>query len=501
MIFRQTSERLLLWASLGIALLLALTVPVFSQEAYYWCYAEHPALSYYDHPPMVAWLIGLGTSAFGDGALGIRVFTVACGLGVTLAGLGLLRAFQATQQARNLWIVIGFGAPMYAVLHVLANPDAPLCLFWALTMLCLWHARNGGVAWWLAAGMAAGASLLSKYNAAFLAVGGGIVLAADPAMRRQWRSPGPWLGVLTAVAVFLPVLLWNVGNDFASFHFQTDDRYAKASLGLRWFTQCALGQFAVMNPGLVILLPFAVRWLVQQVRSGDARATWLLAFGLPMPLFWLGNSLFLQVKINWFLPAYLPLYLGVALWWSEGRGAQLHPRFCSIAKWSLVVALALPLAPLMRLLPQRRGSSWHGWDQIAAAAQHDLEIADAFDGKSNNMFFFGSDYKDCAQLQRALKLLPGKPQLAPVLAQNVFGRRALQFDHWDSPINHLGEDAIYVLARPDARPNELLQCRAHFRSVERRHRVQVTCMDLDVLAADVFFCHDYLGPHPSDKSH
>ena len=30
-------------------------------EAYYWNYAQHMDLSFYDHPPMVAWLIWLGT--------------------------------------------------------------------------------------------------------------------------------------------------------------------------------------------------------------------------------------------------------------------------------------------------------------------------------------------------------------------------------------------------------------------------------------------------------
>ena len=30
------------------------------EETYYWTYSKHPALGYFDHPPMVAWVIGLG---------------------------------------------------------------------------------------------------------------------------------------------------------------------------------------------------------------------------------------------------------------------------------------------------------------------------------------------------------------------------------------------------------------------------------------------------------
>src|SRR5262245_56411633 len=54
---------------------LALTLPVFAQEAYYWAYAQHPDLSYFDHPPMVAWLIWFGTLLFGDGVVGVRLGT------------------------------------------------------------------------------------------------------------------------------------------------------------------------------------------------------------------------------------------------------------------------------------------------------------------------------------------------------------------------------------------------------------------------------------------
>ena len=52
--------------SVLVGLWLAITLPVFSQEACYWCYSQHPAPAYFDHPPMVAWMIWLGTQAFGD---------------------------------------------------------------------------------------------------------------------------------------------------------------------------------------------------------------------------------------------------------------------------------------------------------------------------------------------------------------------------------------------------------------------------------------------------
>src|SRR5688572_8004653 len=72
---------------LGLALVLRLVamsvVPLIPEEAYYWMYAQHPQLSYFDHPPMVAWAIWLGTAILGDTELGVRFVGQILMLGAT----------------------------------------------------------------------------------------------------------------------------------------------------------------------------------------------------------------------------------------------------------------------------------------------------------------------------------------------------------------------------------------------------------------------------------
>jgi 4-amino-4-deoxy-L-arabinose transferase-like glycosyltransferase len=489
------TERQALFGSVLLGLWLCIAVPVFSQESYYWAYSQRPALSYFDHPPLGAWSIWLGTHVFGDGALGIRIGTLLYGLGVTFVGLALLRHWAGTAPARVAWIALGYGVPMYAVLHFLANPDPPLCLFGAAVLLCLWRTRDGAIGWWVLAGLAAGGALLSKYSAVFLAVGGVLVLLFDPKMRSQLRRPGPWLGVAVAVVIFLPVLLWNWQHEWASFRFQTVGRLEKAQLGVHWLGEFLGGQIGVLNPGIVLLLPFVLAWLWRQARQGDVRARWLLAFGVPPPVFCLVQAFRVQVKINWLLPAYLPLCIATVLWWTEGGGAAARPRLCAVAKWCLLVAIAIvPLTPVMRLIPQNRGSSWSGWDRIGAAALHWQQQIDAEDGKPGNVFFFGSDYKDSAQLQRALTVLGGGRLPAPVLAQNVFGKEALAYDYWEPPQAHVGEDAIYVLGRPGQRPEEIDKVKKRFRSVAVVQHIDIETFGIHLLDADIMVCRGYLGP-------
>jgi 4-amino-4-deoxy-L-arabinose transferase-like glycosyltransferase len=60
---------------------LAALVPPFDDELYYWCWSRDLQLSYYDHPPMVAYLIRLSTELFGDTILAIRLPGVLSGMG------------------------------------------------------------------------------------------------------------------------------------------------------------------------------------------------------------------------------------------------------------------------------------------------------------------------------------------------------------------------------------------------------------------------------------
>ena len=484
---------------------LCASVPVFAQESYYWCYAQKPDLSYFDHPPMVAWLIWLGTACFGDGAWGIRAGTWLCGLGATAVGAALLRAFGVDRVGVSAWIGLSLLSPILALTHFLANPDPMLTCGSAVVMYALWRARDGGLRWWLLAGTAAGVALLSKYSAAFLGLSGAALLLADPPLRRQLRRPGPWLAVAVAAVVFLPVVAWNIRHDLASFRFQTGERYGKATFGLQWFGHFVGTQFLLLHPVLALALPAALAWLGRRAVR-DPRALWLLAFGVPLPAWMLCSSLWIQVKPNWLAPAYVPLVLGLVLWWRDCGPAlaAARPRLVRLAALALLAIPAIaPFAPLLRLVPPGRGSSWVGWDELAVRAEKWEERLDQQDAIDSNVFFFAADYRDAAQLQRNLHLLwqadghhagTADDKGEPTLAQNVLGMRALQFDHWTPPRSRIGQDAVFVLPRPAARGEMVGKARQVFATVELAEHVQVKCMGIDLLAADIYVCRGYTGP-------
>jgi dolichol-phosphate mannosyltransferase len=481
-------------------LFLSVVMPVFAQEAYYWTYAQHLDLAYFDHPPMVAWLIWSSTSILGDGALGIRAGIFACGSAATLIGFLLVRSMSRDRSVHRAWMVVSLAVPLLLFSRFFANPDSPLLFGWSVALFALWRARkHGALGWWLLAGAGAGFALLAKYTAAFLAVGGVLLLLFDPAFRRQWRKAGPWVGVVTAAIVFSPVVIWNVGNDFESFRFQTEGRWSKSEFGLKWFGSFIGSQFAVYHPVLLLLLVPVLPWMIRRLRDGDARMGFLLAFALPMPIFFLVNSFFIQVKMNWLMPAFVPLLIGTLLWRSESGIELRWPRLCRSLRIAIGATPALiALAPLAHVWPQGGGSSWSGWEEIGKRALAIAKKVEREDAIADNVFFFASGYRDSAQLGRTTllaKCVAGdEGTLPPILAQNVIGERALQFDHWESPAAHIGHSAVYVLPRADARPNEIEKVRSVFDSIEKIERFELTTFGIRQMYADIFICRGYRGP-------
>jgi len=82
-------------------------------------------------------------------------------------------------------------------------PDASLLLFWTLGLAFVVQAfQSGKGAWWLAAGAALGAGMLSKYTAVFLGASLTLYLLVTPKDRHWLKTPWPYLGAVVALIVF-----------------------------------------------------------------------------------------------------------------------------------------------------------------------------------------------------------------------------------------------------------------------------------------------------------
>ena len=114
----------LAWGPLGLA----------PDEAYYWVWAEHPALSYHSKGPMVAWIITATTRLAGDTEVGVRLGSVILAAATGLLLYLLTWRVYLSDRAALLSLALANAIPVYAAGAVIMTPDTPLVLFWTLAM-------------------------------------------------------------------------------------------------------------------------------------------------------------------------------------------------------------------------------------------------------------------------------------------------------------------------------------------------------------------------------
>ena len=61
-------------------LVFSFLIDLLPEEAYYWNYGQHLALAYFDHPPMVGWIIRAFTAILGDTEFAVRAGPFGCWL-------------------------------------------------------------------------------------------------------------------------------------------------------------------------------------------------------------------------------------------------------------------------------------------------------------------------------------------------------------------------------------------------------------------------------------
>ncbi|WP_035721437.1 glycosyltransferase family 39 protein [Bradyrhizobium sp. ARR65] len=301
------SHRPLLVAAVVIAAMTALRIAyaclidLRTDEAYYWTWSKENVLCFLDHPPMIAWFIRLGTAMFGDTNFGVRFGGILAMLVTQLLLADIARRVTHDIRAIVLALLLPEAAVYYGLLMAKVAPDVALIPFsvamvWALVRLV----ESNDARWWLAAGTFGGLSLLSKFTVVMF-VPAIIAFVLVPDWRARWlKSPYPLLAALIALALFSPVLIWNVQHDFASFRFQLVRATANHDITLRTVADYIGLQFGQVG---FVVLPVVLSGLILTARRGylgREPVAILLSTAVIVPfLYFLWKSLTLRVGDTW----------------------------------------------------------------------------------------------------------------------------------------------------------------------------------------------------------
>ena len=155
-------------ALVALRLVAAAFTPITFDEAYYWMWSKHLAGGYYDHPPMVAVAIRLGTMLAGDTELGVRLASILLALPMSWAMYRTAAILFGGRRVAATAALLLNVTLMAAVGTLIVTPDSPLLVASSFVLFFLAKVlETGRGAWWLAVGAAVGAALLSKYTSLF----------------------------------------------------------------------------------------------------------------------------------------------------------------------------------------------------------------------------------------------------------------------------------------------------------------------------------------------
>ena len=311
-----------------------------NDEVYYWTYAMYPDWSHFDHPGMVGWLMQvfslnlLFSSEFALRLSSIVFMTIDTFI---IYKLGCL----VKNKLAGFYAALLYTASLYCfiITGIFIMPDTPLMMFTLLSVWCFllsFRAERSGVeespansdeisplptvgrndGLMLLAGLFAGLALLSKYSAIFIWAGVGLyVLFYDC---KQLKNRYLYLSALISVVCMLPVLIWNLQNDFISFTFHGDRVSFFGKLQPLDFIAEIAGELAYNNPinYVLIIIALVALWKGNKY-IGEMPRRFLLCFALPfIGVFWF-FSLMRETLPHWSAPAFSILLLFPASYLAE----------------------------------------------------------------------------------------------------------------------------------------------------------------------------------------
>jgi hypothetical protein len=456
------------------------------QEAYYWNYSRHPALSYLDHPPMLAYLIYIFTHLGKQSEFFVRISCVLVSFGITyltyLIGRLLFDSKVGFFSALllNSILIFSLGA-------IVATPDTPMIFFWVLSFyffskLILTQRKK----WWYLWGVSTGLALLSKYTAVFIVFSVFLYLFFSKQNRRWLLLKEPYLASILAIFIFSPVIIWNAQNNWISFLFQSSRRAKELGSFSAWHFFGYLGaQIGIISPLIYFSLIYAI------IKSGivgfkENNQKFLLCFfwSFPIILFFTIVATKYWVKMNWVSAGYFSASVfGVALFFQLLEKGKRWVKIWGISALilSLLFVLIAHILTVTKSIPVSSSlDTITGWKELAKRVEREKSKM------KEGTIVVGYDYKVPSEIA-----FYSSPQLE-TYSNNIVGENGLQFDFWSNLNSFLGMDAIFVYDQRERYRNPE-NLKNFFTSVEELEPLKIYRGGKVLTTFHIFKCYEYKG--------
>jgi len=456
-------------------------------EAHYWEWSRHLDWSFYSKGPMIACLIYLGTSLFGDTVFGVRIFAVvlsaASSFLLYLMGKELYDEKTGLVSALLVQIV-----PLYSVYGVLFTIDSPFMFFWILSLYLFYRLIQRHLNedrkilfdyYWLLLGISIGLGLLTKYTMAFFYISGFLFMLSSKDTRGLLRTSGPYIAVIISLAVFSPVIFWNAANGWVTLKHTAGQAHVAEGLKIsaNSFFEFTGSQLGVITPVLFILIAIAL-WRLRK----DRRGSFLFWHSMPTITFFFFKSLQGKVQANWALPGYATGFIAFSAYYVKDILTSKKGRKMVIISGILLPFIITIFAhfPAILHLPQEKDPTKKlvGWRELGAEASMIYSEMSL----SAPVFIFSDKYQVSSELAF---YMDGHPATYCI----NLGRRMNQYDLWPGFSEFTGYNAVFVRADHYELPKEVGEV---FERCEKQP-VTLQTKQKKIMKFTIFKCYDFKG--------
>jgi hypothetical protein len=323
--------------------IVAFTMELGGDEAYYWLYSQDLKMNYFDHPPMVGLWIRLFTANLSlqyiEGF--VRLGSL---LGCAISSWFIFKTCSILHSERAGFIgVCLYNISIYSAITagLLIMPDSPQMVFYTASLLLLVYITTNENKWtyWILFGLAAGLCIMSKVHGVFTWVGLGLYIIFN---KRKWLlKPQLYVALLVSLIISMPILLWNIQYDFATYKFHGDRvTIHDGTINAYSFGREIISQLFFNNPFNVLLI-IAALFAYKKNKLTRLEALSIFNFiGISLAGLLLLISLFRDTTLpHWSGPAYIALIPLAAIHLARKRNVGRLPLMVKASIAGFIIAL------------------------------------------------------------------------------------------------------------------------------------------------------------------
>ncbi|MDD3265895.1 MAG: glycosyltransferase family 39 protein [Burkholderiales bacterium] len=303
-----------------ILITLCFTIFPYHDSFYYWTWSQHLQLSYYDGPPLIAYIIKASTLIFGNTVFAINIvgviFAYLAAYYVYKLALLMSKDIKVARLSFVMYLVYPFVTTRFIYINMtydcLENLFYVMITYYVVLFL---NSRNYKL--WILIGALSGLAMLSKYSGIVLFMGLFVYFIIDAKERKLFTRYELYTGIILCLILFTPVIYWNYQNGWESFLYQLNSHKwtgEPGSINSRtkhgfpgvWFylANCMLATFHIL---IAFLLFFKIKYESKIIESNAEKL--LVTIFVVFFLFWLYISYGSHVGLNYALPIlFIPIY-------------------------------------------------------------------------------------------------------------------------------------------------------------------------------------------------